>query len=48
VRGGNETWLVPGGSLLIATFPVAYLILPPAFYLPVMLMLLEAGPSRPS
>lgn len=36
---GNETWLVLGGSLLLAAFPVAYYILMPAFYLPIMLML---------
>jgi cytochrome d ubiquinol oxidase subunit II len=36
---GNETWLVLGGSLLFAAFPVAYFILLPAFYLPIMLML---------
>ena len=37
---GNETWLVLGGGGLFAAFPVAYAILMPAFYLPVMLMLL--------
>jgi len=36
---GNETWLVFGGSLLLAAFPAAYYVLLPAFYLPVMLML---------
>jgi len=38
---GNETWLVMGGGGLLAAFPVAYAILMPAFYLPVMLMLLS-------
>jgi cytochrome d ubiquinol oxidase subunit II len=36
---GNETWLVMGGTLLFAAFPVAYYVLLPAFYLPIMLML---------
>jgi cytochrome d ubiquinol oxidase subunit II len=37
---GNETWLVLGGGGLFAAFPGAYAILMPAFYLPVMAMLL--------
>ena len=37
---GNETWLVMGGVGLFAAFPVAYAIVMPAFYLPVMAMLL--------
>jgi cytochrome d ubiquinol oxidase subunit II len=37
---GNETWLVLGGSLLLAAFPVAYYVLLPALYLPIILMLL--------
>jgi cytochrome d ubiquinol oxidase subunit II len=37
---GNETWLVLGGGGLLAAFPLAYAILMPAFYLPVILMLL--------
>lgn len=36
---GNETWLVLGGGGLFVAFPVAYAILMPAFYLPVILML---------
>ena len=36
---GNETWLVLGGTLLLAAFPAAYYVLLPAFYVPVMLML---------
>ena len=36
---GNETWLVFGGGLLWAAFPIAYYVLLPAFYLPIMLML---------
>jgi cytochrome bd ubiquinol oxidase subunit II len=37
---GNETWLVLGGGGLLAAFPAAYAILMPAFYLPVIAMLL--------
>jgi cytochrome d ubiquinol oxidase subunit II len=36
---GNETWLVLGGTLLIAAFPVAYATLLPALYVPLMVML---------
>lgn len=36
---GNETWLVLGGGGLFVTFPVAYAILMPAFYLPIIMML---------
>ncbi|TMJ32348.1 MAG: cytochrome d ubiquinol oxidase subunit II [Alphaproteobacteria bacterium] len=37
---GNETWLVLGGVGLFVVFPRAYAIIMPAFYLPVILMLL--------
>jgi cytochrome d ubiquinol oxidase subunit II len=37
---GNETWLVLGGGGLFAAFPLAYAILMPALYLPVIAMLL--------
>jgi len=37
---GNETWLVLGGGGLWIAFPKAYAIIMPAFYLPVILMLL--------
>lgn len=37
---GNETWLVLGGGGLLAAFPLAYSILLPAFYIPIILMLL--------
>ena len=37
---GNETWLVLGGGGLFAAFPAAYSTLMPAFYLPLILMLL--------
>lgn len=40
VWDGNETWLVLGGGCLFAAFPLAFAILMPAMYLPVMLMLL--------
>jgi cytochrome bd ubiquinol oxidase subunit II len=36
---GNETWLVLGGTLLIAAFPLAYATLLPAFYVPLVTML---------
>ena len=39
VWDGNETWLVLGGGGLFVVFPVAYAILMPALYLPVMAML---------
>lgn len=37
---GNETWLVLGGGGLFAAFPLAYSVLMPAFYLPIIIMLL--------
>ncbi len=39
VWDGNETWLVLGGGGLLAAFPLAYSVLMPALYLPVLLML---------
>jgi cytochrome bd ubiquinol oxidase subunit II len=39
----NETWLVMTGVILLAAFPVAYGILMPAFYLPLIIMLLSLG-----
>ncbi len=39
VWDGNETWLVLGGGGLFAAFPLAYSILMPAFYFPVIFML---------
>jgi cytochrome bd-type quinol oxidase subunit 2 len=35
---GNETWLVFGAALLWTAFPIAYYVLLPAFYLPLMIM----------
>jgi cytochrome d ubiquinol oxidase subunit II len=37
---GNETWLVLGGGGLLVAFPRAYAVIMPAFYLPVIAMLL--------
>jgi cytochrome d ubiquinol oxidase subunit II len=37
---GNETWLVLGGAGLLVAFPPAYAVIMPAFYLPVIVMLL--------
>ena len=37
---GNETWLVLGGGGLFAAFPLAYSVIMPALYIPVILMLL--------
>ncbi|WP_411359875.1 cytochrome d ubiquinol oxidase subunit II [Pseudidiomarina salilacus] len=40
VWDGNETWLVLGGGGLLAVFPLAYSVLMPALYMPVIAMLL--------
>jgi cytochrome d ubiquinol oxidase subunit II len=37
---GNETWLILGGGGLFAVFHVAYAILMPALYVPIILMLI--------
>ena len=37
---GNETWLILGGIGLLAVFPVAFAIIIPAVYFPILLMLL--------
>ncbi len=37
---GNETWLVLGGGGLLVAFPLAYAVMMPALYLPVIFMLL--------
>jgi cytochrome d ubiquinol oxidase subunit II len=37
---GNETWLILGGLGLLAAFPVAFAIIIPAVYFPILLMLL--------
>ncbi len=40
VWDGNETWLVLGGGGLFAVFPLAYAIIMPALYAPIIAMLL--------
>jgi len=40
VWDGNETWLVLGGGGLMAAFPLAYAVLLPAIYTPVIAMLI--------
>ena len=40
VWDGNETWLVLGGGGLMAAFPLAYSVLLPALYAPIVAMLL--------
>ena len=40
VWDGNETWLVLGGGGLFAVFPLAYAVIMPALYAPIIIMLL--------
>jgi cytochrome d ubiquinol oxidase subunit II len=40
VWDGNETWLVLGGGGLMAAFPLAYAVLMPALYTPIIAMLI--------
>src|SRR4051794_30765839 len=40
VWDGNETWLVFGGIGLLAAFPLAFAIIIPAVYFPILIMLL--------
>ena len=37
---GNETWLVMGGIALLAAFPLAFAIIIPAVYFPILFMLI--------
>ena len=37
---GNETWLILGGNGLLVAFPLAYAIIMPALYVPLVVMLL--------
>src|ERR1700710_660961 len=37
---GNETWLILGGLGLLAVFPLAFAIIIPAVYFPILIMLL--------
>jgi cytochrome bd ubiquinol oxidase subunit II len=40
VWDGNETWLVLGGLALLSAFPLAFAIIIPALYFPILVMLL--------
>ena len=40
VWDGNETWLALGGVALLAAFPLAFAIIIPALYFPILVMLL--------
>jgi len=40
VWDGNETWLIMGGMGLLAAFPLAFAVVIPAVYFPILLMLL--------
>jgi cytochrome bd ubiquinol oxidase subunit II len=40
VWDGNETWLVLGSTGLLAAFPLAFAIIIPAVYFPIVIMLL--------
>jgi cytochrome bd ubiquinol oxidase subunit II len=40
VWDGNETWLVLGGIALLAVFPLAFAIIMPALYFPILFMLM--------
>ena len=42
VWDGNETWLILGGGGLFAAFPLAYAVLMPAVYTPIIAMLLRS------
>src|SRR5436190_7731321 len=37
---GNQTWLILGGGGLLVAFPLAYSVIMPAFYIPIIVMLL--------
>src|ERR1700740_33483 len=43
VWDGNETWLVFGGLGLLTAFPLAFAIIIPAVYFPILMMLLALG-----
>jgi cytochrome bd ubiquinol oxidase subunit II len=40
VWDGNETWLVLGGISLLAAFPLAYAVILPAAYIPILMMVM--------
>jgi len=46
VWDGNETWLVLGGGGMMAAFPLAYAVLMPALYTPMIVMLLGERQPR--
>src|SRR3546814_10688822 len=46
VWDGNETWLVLGGGGLLAAFPLAYAIVLPALYAPLIVMRSEEHTSE--
>ena len=43
---GNETWLVLGGAGLFAAFPLAYAVILPGIYLPLLIMLIAPDLPR--
>ena len=43
VWDGNETWLVLGGGGLFAAFPLAYAVVMPALYAPIIIMILAVA-----
>ncbi len=45
VWDGNETSLILGGVALLAVFPVAFAIIIPAVYFPILVILLSGGKS---
>ena len=47
VWDGNETWLILGGNGLIAAFPVAYAVILPALYAPLIAMLPRIRSAAP-
>jgi len=40
VWDGNQTWLIVVAASLLAAFPVVYAVFLPAFYIPILLLLL--------
>src|SRR5258707_14262893 len=40
---GNETWIIMAGITLLAAFPISYLVLSPALFLPRLPTLLSLG-----
>ncbi len=50
VWDGNETWLVLGGVALLSAFPLAFAVIVPAVYFPILAMLMarlvKRGPEH--